>query len=62
VGQQHFSDRTPYRADAARRAGDQNGTCHVSVCVLLLTQRVPVWTKRWGEIPQPSDEYALRAV
>jgi hypothetical protein len=32
------------------------------LCVLLLTQRVPVWTKRWGEIPQPSDEYALRAV
>ena len=26
------------------------------------TQRVPVWTRRWGEIPQPSDEYALRAV
>src|SRR5882724_12705734 len=20
------------------------------------TQRVPIWTKRWGEIPQPSDE------
>ena len=25
-------------------------------------QRVPVWTRRWGEILQPSDEYALRAV
>src|SRR5437879_1708573 len=26
------------------------------------TQRVPVWIRRWGEILQPSDEYALRAV
>src|SRR6267143_131426 len=26
------------------------------------TQRVPVWIKWWGEILQPSDEYALRAV
>ena len=25
-------------------------------------QRVPVWTRRWGEIRQPSDGYALRAV
>jgi Epoxide hydrolase N terminus len=29
VLQQQFSDRTPYRADTARRAGDQNGICHV---------------------------------
>ena len=29
--------------------------------VLPPTQRVPVWTRRWGEIPQPSDEYAWRA-
>ena len=27
--QQQFGDRAPYRADAARRAGDQNGMCHV---------------------------------
>jgi len=27
--QQQFGDRAPYRADAARRAGDQNGVCHV---------------------------------
>src|SRR2546427_5437628 len=35
-----------------------------SVCHRLLPprQKVPVWTRRWGEIPQPSDEYALRAV
>lgn len=26
------------------------------------TQRVPVWTRRWGDIPQPSDECAWRAV
>src|SRR6267143_2849477 len=26
------------------------------------TQRVPLWIRRWGEILQPSDEYALRAV
>ena len=24
-------------------------------------QRVPVWPRRWGDIPKPSDEYALRA-
>src|SRR5258708_39997712 len=27
--QQQFGDRAPYRADAARRAGDQNGIYHV---------------------------------
>jgi hypothetical protein len=27
--QQQFGDRAPYRTDAARRAGDQNGICHV---------------------------------
>jgi hypothetical protein len=27
--QQQFGDRAPYRADAARRTGDQNGICHV---------------------------------
>jgi hypothetical protein len=27
--QQQFGDRAPYRADAACRAGDQNGICHV---------------------------------
>jgi hypothetical protein len=27
--QQQFSDGTPYRTDATRRAGDQNGTCHI---------------------------------
>ncbi len=27
--QQQFGDRAPYRANAARRAGDQNGICHV---------------------------------
>jgi hypothetical protein len=27
--QEQFGDRAPYRADAARRAGDQNGICHV---------------------------------
>jgi hypothetical protein len=30
VLQQQFGDRAPYRADAARRAGDQNGICHFS--------------------------------
>ena len=30
--------------------------------LLSPTQRVPVWIRRWGEILQPSDEYALRAV
>jgi hypothetical protein len=25
--QQHFGERAAYRADAARRAGDQNGAC-----------------------------------
>ena len=28
---------------------------------MLLMQRVPVWTRRWEDIPQPSDEYALHA-
>ena len=28
----------------------------------IATQRVRVWTRRSGEIPQPSDEYALHAV
>jgi hypothetical protein len=33
--QQQFGDRAPYRADAARRAGNQNWTSHVfSSCVL----------------------------
>jgi hypothetical protein len=27
--QQQFGDHAPYSADAARRAGDQNGLCHV---------------------------------
>jgi len=27
--QQQFGDRAPYRTDAARRAGDQNGIFHV---------------------------------
>jgi hypothetical protein len=27
--QQQFGDRAPYRADAAGRACDQNGICHV---------------------------------
>jgi hypothetical protein len=27
--QQQFGDRAPYSTDAARRAGDQNGICHV---------------------------------
>jgi hypothetical protein len=27
--QQQFGDRAPYRANAARRAGNQNGTYHV---------------------------------
>ncbi len=51
----------------------KNGSWHRFLCsntsdlpyfFLLLppTQRVPVWTRRWGEILQPSDEYALRAV
>src|SRR5580765_732369 len=30
--------------------------------LLSPTQRVPVWIRRWGEILQPSDGYALRAV
>jgi hypothetical protein len=30
--------------------------------LLPATQRVSVWTRRWGEIPQPLDEYAWRAV
>src|SRR5262245_2641470 len=29
---------------------------------LVPTQRVRVWIRRWGDILQPSDEYALRAV
>ena len=27
--QQQFGDRAPYPADAASRAGDQNGICHI---------------------------------
>ena len=27
----------------------------------ISTQRVPIWTRRWGGTPQPSDEYASRA-
>lgn len=26
------------------------------------TQKAPVWTRSWGDIPQPWDEYASRAV
>jgi len=29
--QQQFGDRASYRPDAARRAGDQNRICHVSL-------------------------------
>src|SRR5215475_13149445 len=36
--------------------------CHgLSLSALLLRQKPPVWTKRWGDIRTPSDEYAWRA-
>jgi hypothetical protein len=39
--QQQFGDPASYRADAARRTGDQNGICHVfPPGVLLLRQRL----------------------
>jgi hypothetical protein len=32
--QEQLGDRAPYRAAAARRAGDQNGICHIFLPML----------------------------
>jgi hypothetical protein len=46
--QQQFGDRAPYHAGAARRAGDQNGICHVFGALALSASWSKAALTYWG--------------